>query len=420
MINIRAATSSFLRLCPATRDINVSFCLTLRCNLTCSYCYRPSGATRADMPPTVLADAVRLLEETPCRRMHLVLFGGEPLMAMPLIRQTIDLIQKSSALQTRTTLAITTNACLLTESASTWLRQAGCDLSVSVHASEPRSADHVQEVVDEWIHSRPGQNAIRRAHEVPNTVAVVVLTPSVARVLDEFVKCLIDRTPFRNLVLNPDYSQVWSNDGLQSVISGYERLSALIVKQFRAGSPISVNTVDAKIRTLFDPGCFARYRCTRCRRTLAVSVDGILYPCERYALQRATEFSLGSVTTGIDGYQARAAYRKATLTEPACAHCDLGDRCLNWCFWANEHSSGEPSRPGSAVCTHEHGAAICADMVTTALLSARDNEFLRRHGPKGVESWSGRKYRRLERTIASRATGNRAPLHSAPFPAPHA
>lgn len=97
---------------PGVRTVGLM--LTTRCNLRCAYCYEQRGALR-EMAPQTLDDAIRRLVSSRLERPSLTFFGGEPLLAAPLIRRALDRVREWAPRRMNPDIRMVTNGSRLDE-----------------------------------------------------------------------------------------------------------------------------------------------------------------------------------------------------------------------------------------------------------------------------------------------------------------
>lgn len=88
--------------------------LTTGCNLRCAYCTQKRSAPRT-MAPEVVDAAIRQLVSSRYDRPRLILFGGEPLLAAPLVRRALDRVRGWAPPRMRPEIQIVTNGTRLDE-----------------------------------------------------------------------------------------------------------------------------------------------------------------------------------------------------------------------------------------------------------------------------------------------------------------
>lgn len=101
----------------------VTITLTQACNLNCVYCYE-GHKSKAFMPFHMAKDIIdrELSKVTEDREVEIDLFGGEPLLNFPLIRQITEYVESAYA-NYNVTLFITTNGTLIDDEIKNWLER---------------------------------------------------------------------------------------------------------------------------------------------------------------------------------------------------------------------------------------------------------------------------------------------------------
>ena len=104
--------------CSASEDVSLTICPTMGCNFDCPYCFenhRP-GRMSQQTQDDVIALAGRMLETSRAKKLHVIWFGGEPLL-MPDIIEALTGLLTALAEQhgAEYTATIVTNGYLLTQ-----------------------------------------------------------------------------------------------------------------------------------------------------------------------------------------------------------------------------------------------------------------------------------------------------------------
>ncbi len=108
--------------------------LTTGCNFHCSYCYQERRGART-MAPEILDAAIRQLVSSGLDRPSLSFYGGEPLLAAPLVRRALERVQRWAPRRMSPEIHIVTNGTRLDEETT--------DLLVSRNVSITLSFDGV-------------------------------------------------------------------------------------------------------------------------------------------------------------------------------------------------------------------------------------------------------------------------------------
>jgi sulfatase maturation enzyme AslB (radical SAM superfamily) len=123
---------------PGVRAVDLM--LTTGCNLRCAYCYQQRGAMR-EMAPEVLDAAIRRLVSSRLDRPRLTLFGGEPLLAVPLVRRALGRVREWAPPRMKPDVRIFTNGTRLDEEMTHLLASRDVHITLSFDGVAPAQDD---------------------------------------------------------------------------------------------------------------------------------------------------------------------------------------------------------------------------------------------------------------------------------------
>lgn len=336
-----------------------------RCNLACSYCYGGDGsygAERRTMKIGTAQDAIKLLlSRSPSRRkLHVVFFGGEPLLGFGVVRSVVDACNKLEKQRGyQFSYSLTTNATLLDEHRLEFLKRNRFSVLVSF--------DCTQWLQDSYRRFRDGSktyntavSALRRMKDKGMKVHVrgTVVREAVERAMVEEMVSSAEDLGCDSLVLSPvDCSRRHSpqlalrKGDIARLGTTFERIT-----QHRYDSLLS-----GKIqRIVFDPNrTFLRglirgaaHRAAGCGAFLGmttVSTDGVLFPCHRFCGMGG--YALGDLEGGLDTQRAHALLENATRAfAPSCSRCWARLICGGPCFYTAADGEGGFRSPDGEVC----------------------------------------------------------------------
>lgn len=118
----------------------VELMLTTACNLRCSYCHQKPGAPRT-MDREVLDAAMRQLVTSRFNRPWLIFYGGEPLLAAPLVRRALDRVREWAPPRMRPDVQILTNGTRLDEKLTRLLVSRDVFITLSSDGVAPAQGD---------------------------------------------------------------------------------------------------------------------------------------------------------------------------------------------------------------------------------------------------------------------------------------
>jgi sulfatase maturation enzyme AslB (radical SAM superfamily) len=127
---------------PGVRTVHLM--LTTACNFRCAYCEQQRRASR-QMSPDVLDAAIRRLVSSRLDRPTLTFFGGEPLLAAPLIRRALDRVREWAPPRMKPDIRIVTNGSRLDEEMTRLLVSRDVFITLSFDGVAPAQDDRSPE-----------------------------------------------------------------------------------------------------------------------------------------------------------------------------------------------------------------------------------------------------------------------------------
>jgi uncharacterized protein len=363
----------------APTDVHLTLCLTHDCNLRCTYCYGGRKQARA-MSAEVARLAIDRCLARVSQRMHLVFFGGEPLLRwQDLVAFTGYARQQAIATSVEVRPTVTTNGTQLDDERVAWLAAerflvaVSCDGARAAHDRNRRDAAGGSSYDTTTA-------AIRRCLAAGLRLRVVmVLDPSNVEWLPESVSALV-ALGARELVVNVNWAADWAPDSVRAQCqAAYARVADLYVEAYRQKQPFWLSLLDGKIASHIKGGYLPGDRCDHGQRNLVVAASGRLYPCDRLVGEDGDgALAIGDVWTGPDENRIRRLVSQ--VTSPAeCGECALANRCRNRCACANLAMTGAIDVPSETLCFHEQLAICAADHAAQCLFAERNPLFLAQH-----------------------------------------
>jgi len=370
----------------ADRDVHLTLCLTHDCNLRCRYCYGGDKAPR-HMSGPVLERSLELAFERAGDRLHLVFFGGEPLLRWEqLLAATDEALAEGRRRGVEVRPTVTTNATLLTADRAAELAGRGFVVAVSCDGTAAAHDAHRVDRVGRGSHDRTmaGLRAAL-AEELPVRV-VSVLQPDTVADLPASV-ALLRQEGVTDMVVSPDWSARWDDEVTrQGWEAAYEAVADLWAEGYRGGAPFWISIVDDKVATHVKGGYLPAERCDLGRTNLVVAPSGRLYPCDRLVVEdRGGGHEIGDVEHGVELDKVRSLVEAVCGVPTECGDCDLALRCRNRCACANIALTGDAATPSETLCFHEQIAIRAADRVAAALYEEGSESFRRRYYGQAAE-----------------------------------
>ncbi len=289
---------------PAIETLAIVF--TADCNLRCRYCYQDRKRP-VQISWQAVSAALDLLERSrrPCERLSF--FGGEPLLAFPLIARTVRRVNRRLPRRRRPEFFLTTNGLLLTPRRVAFLERHRFKVQLSFDGVAPAQDLRFPgsfAVLDRLLDRLSLRHRAYFRRRV--TVAVTVTAPSITHLADSFDYLLAKGV--EDIAIGP----AMGHPRLLKAQAGelerqFGRIFTQSLRHYRATGevPFSLfrkSTPDARTPDADEWACSAPPGCN-----LTVDVDGEVYPCAllirscqrvaRPALaRRLAAMSLGPVT----------------------------------------------------------------------------------------------------------------------------
>lgn len=302
------------------------------CNLRCSYCYAMGGAyaqKRKLMTNKTAADIVSFFTKRFDAIGHVVFFGGEPLLNVPVIAticKNFTRAAEEGKLKQNPTFGIITNGTILNSEIIDLIKKHISIVTVSV--------DGPKEVNDKNRHFPDGAGSFDKIHEFIKTVQsetsvelMYEATISSNHVEMDITEAMVEKYLRKEFALNgtivPDMyePQLYSKEILDESIIGNEIGQIYLSESF-------INLLSGLVQNN------TREMCMVGKKIIAVSVDGEFYPC--HINSGKSHLCLGSIY-GENIFDDPKIYydrfpflSKLTKTEEPCTSC-WGQRLCGGC-----------------------------------------------------------------------------------------
>jgi len=348
-----------------------TICLTLQCNLACSYCYMPKSSV-------VISDAVAqtavnhiFRKALPGETIEVALFGGEPLLVFERVRFLTELIESHPDHSEHVRISVVTNGTILSEEILQYINEHGIAFCVSCDGPPG-----IQDLSRRTRRGKPSgafvERTIRRAvRSLPTVLVNAVYGPQSLDDLPTSLDYLLSLGA-RNIYLSPDYKAAWTKEDCARLPATYRAIADRYIEHQRKGDPRFISLIEGKIAVLINGGYRQEDRCRMGREEFSIAPDGDIYPCERLMGNR--ESCIGNISNG--SASARACAERA-IPSP-CQDCAVSEYCMHWCGCSNYFSTGSYDRVGPFTCASEREAIAAAIYALEILTKELGSEFLLR------------------------------------------
>jgi uncharacterized protein len=340
---------------------NIALLLAQTCNMACPYCYGQAGAYAGSglMNAETARKAVDWLMANSNNKkiVHLGFFGGEPLLNLPVLKETVSYAKEQAARHGKEVLfGITTNATLVDDEIVSYLKQekieplVSCDGPAEIHDRQRPFQNGTPS------HSSVVAGARRLQIAFPKVMARATLCGDtdpyiVRRGLEEagFAHCSLTlASPVLLDGAGADEDPA-ARDAATGRMLAYRRQEVKEVFAVIAGRCIDPEQPPEGLALLSDlaTGVKRHTGCGIGRGVRAISVDGGIYPCHRFV--GVADTWMGN----LDRYKAEGLneYHRAVVENlPECRSCWARYFCGGGCFYENRARTGDMHRPDPLFC----------------------------------------------------------------------
>jgi uncharacterized protein len=359
--------------------MHLTFHLSTRCNLRCTYCYAPphDGPIMSD---AVADGALRLGLATSDGSCGVIFFGGEPLLHKDRIASIVARARGiESDTSTRFHFKLTTNGLLLDEP---FLDFAGRnDILIAL------SFDGIREAHDRHRRFPDGSGTFDLLlpklklllAAKPYSSILTVVNPDTARYLADSVAFLLDQGA-RYLIVSLNYAADWTEADLRALAKQYQRLGRLYIKWTNRNRKFYLSPFETKLSSHINRHCHKKERCELARHQISVDPEGYLFPCVQFPRAgKDSPWCIGHVATGIDETARTHLHDLSQAEKEFCKPCAIKDRCHNTCGCLNWQTTGSVNEICPVLCRHEQILIPIVDRVGNVLYKKRNPLFIQKH-----------------------------------------
>lgn len=341
------------------------------CNLACTYCYEVqsgfhSTGTRMDYETGVRSVEFLIQRSGRRRDLEVTFFGGEPLLNFELIQQLVDYC-KSREPETgkRFCYQITTNATLLSDEMLAYLVEHEFSVMVSIDGPPDKNDLYRVDLGGRGTGAKAIANAKRLVaaqREAGVREAMIRVTLAHGNSDSGAVDRYLRQQGFRRIMLGASTGRATQKGEWDLQADDLEAMSASAGESVReyaawiageAPRPEGASQLERGIQhllpSLTHPSTEPSIRCGVGRNMQAITRDGKIYPCHRYAGEDAHQ--LGTLEEGVDPDKLRAYYDSLlAVKEEHCAKCWARITCGGQCPWYISEENGSIVHPDEESC----------------------------------------------------------------------
>ncbi len=339
------------------------------CNMRCAYCFASEGTYKGErevMSFEVAKVAVDFLIKNSGSRkiLEMDFFGGEPLMNLKVVKQTVEYAKAEGAKYGKTFLfTMTTNGVLLNEETSKWLNEEMENVVMSL--------DGRKEVNDEIRKTVNGKGSFdviidnfKRFVAMRGDKSYYIRGTFTKKNLDfgRDVEFIADQgfkeISMEPVVTSPDSPLYIAEEDLPAIREEYRRLSKVYIDRKMKGEGFNFFHFVVDI----EGGPCISKRINACgagNEYLSVTPKGDLYPCHQFSDN--PKFYMGNVFEGKVNEEIRAIFKNSSLlTRDGCDDCFARYHCSGGCAANNYNFNGDINKPYKPTCEMMKSRLECA------------------------------------------------------------
>lgn len=369
--------------------MNALLHLTHDCNLRCPYCFTGKKFDRAMSIETArkTVDFVVAYAKEHGQRAVFSFFGGEPMMAWDVLRETVEYGERVAAEQGVTALwRMNTNGMLIKDEHLAFFEKHDLIFILSIDGHAEMHDLERRTEGDKGSHAVLAARIPKFLAHNPGMMASVVITPANVGYAADGLAYLFDQG-FKFLIVKPDVTQAWSPAHVQTLDAQYARVADDYLARTRAGDELYLNLFDDKWINHAKGAEGISIRCDVGSSQISIAPSGNIYPCVRWVKEEEdTVPRLGDVFDGFLPDKLAEIRAQAAAPKSPCGDCSYNDgRCANECACEHYSATGRIDTPAPALCDHEQVTVPIADRVGNALWREKNPVFMQKLYPQLVQ-----------------------------------
>ena len=315
--------------------------LTEKCNLACDYCFLGTHGQGRDMSIETAEGAVKFFLENAAENqpLSIVHFGGEPTMALPLMKHVMDFVKVNAKPGQEISYQCTSNGTLITDEVAKFVAEYGVPVLISV--------DGIQEVHDRHRKFRDGRPSFEKVMEGIQTLqkyqgwvgARVTYTAETVDTLADSVIWLNQHGLAQFIIGAATGDTGWTEESLARIEPQWLRIADYYRKTRIEGQiPLRITDFEESLEELKNKLQYM-WGCSAGRSSLCVTADGKFYGCARFATLKDCEgdYELGNLKEGFTRFDnVRDLQENRAIARNECFKCDLKVYCAGSCPAASQ------------------------------------------------------------------------------------
>jgi uncharacterized protein len=348
--------------------------LTEGCNLRCDYCYQSRNNPKS-MDLELSRKTADFLLNNSGDSLAITFFGGEPLLKPDLLKEIIDYtVWNGPLMGKRVAFSINTNGTLLDEDNLKLLSDNRVSIVLSIDGKKETHDYHRKTANGEGSFSLLNKN-LPHILNYPLVQARLTVSPDSIYSLFENIK-FIEELGFKKsgIALTRD-SNDWTPERIEELKNQYDIMIDWYINKIREGTNFSITDIDLFVAKGDRKLKSGTPSCSAGEESIAIGVDGLIYPCHRFVGYRET--SIGDIDKGLDE-EKRNYYRGFDpYRVEGCEECSFLSNCYK-CMWLSYVKHGMPGCKVPVACAESKIFILSAEKVRKIYLTENNLEYNKR------------------------------------------
>ncbi|SET32340.1 PapB family radical SAM/SPASM ranthipeptide maturase [[Clostridium] polysaccharolyticum] len=330
--------------------LSITILLVQECNLRCTYCYGEGGEyfDRGKISLETARKAVDfLIEQSGTEKdLSVALFGGEPLIAFPLIKELVPYIRKREKEADKNIyISMTSNGTLINDEIEKYLIENQIGVQISIDGDEETQNENrfyankrgsYQDVIKNTSSMRKKGLLSARATMTSKNINM----SEIFYHLDSLGFGSIAFAPAYNLLSEEDYEKLADEE--VKFIGEFERL----IKEKQYDKALKMKILLSNLVRIHK-GLSRSMACGVGRKSFAIDIHGDVYPCQRFV--NSKEYKLGSVLDGkVDNMKFKSEI--VLSSHEQCKNCWARNLCVGGCPHENYMVTGKVMESPKRIC----------------------------------------------------------------------
>jgi uncharacterized protein len=339
-----------------TNSNSVTLIVADTCDLHCRYCYE-QGVNKSSrcMSKKTARDAVDFLFERAQKRnsVEITFFGGEPLLNWDTIKAVISYSQALGMKQGKKVFySLTTNGVHVSPEVIDYIKKYNFGLMVSLDGPK-QIQDAVRPFKDGKGSYECVMEKLKLLMDKRRMVTVRATLCKENKNLNQLIQ-FFENVGFTRIAVGWATGKSYhkgpfdlNSKDMDHLLREYEIARDRAIEQLHNGEPLVYDPLSDPIHTLYNRTKIG-IRCGAGRGTIAVGINGHIYPCHRYI--GMDKYILGDIYSGINEKCLFAYLNAYYAVKKYCQSCWLRIMCGGPCPWYVSHEDGTIREPDHFTC----------------------------------------------------------------------